>query len=81
MVKFRVKKNKQEKKVNLKDRKKVDNSKMIRGQSGGSGSPGKPHWLLLQNTKYKRKRRKQGKSRKKEKKGKIRSHIDCFHKK
>ena len=51
MVKFRVKKNKQEKKVNLKDRKKVDNSKMIRGQSGGSGSPGKPQWLLLQNTK------------------------------
>ena len=24
---------------------------MIRGQSGGSGSPGKPQWLLLQNTK------------------------------
>ena len=49
--------------------KKVD-SKMIRGQSGGSGSPGKPHWLLLQNTKEKRKMRKKekvGKKRKKEK--------------
>ena len=40
MVKFRVKKNKQEKKVNLKDRKKVGNSKMIRGQRSGSASTG-----------------------------------------
>ena len=38
---------------------------MIRGQSGGSGSPGKPHWWAA-STKYKIQREKKENGKKKE---------------
>ena len=54
---------------------------MIRGQSGGSGSPGKPHWLLLlQNTKYKRRKIKEKEGKRRETEGKRRIHTGWFYK-
>jgi len=40
---------------------------MIRRQSGGSGSPGKPHWMLLEKTTIYKKGKKVGKIEQKNK--------------